>query len=187
MRTFKLQVQTTLDGFMGGPNGELDWATVPWSDDLTDYVSALDAPVDTIVLGRKLAEGFIPAWQSRPEGETQESIDQMNDTPKVVVSNSLTESPWPNATVAGGDLTEVITKLKSEPGGDIIAYGGSTLVTGLIALGLLDELHLFVNPAAIGAGLPVFPDAETYGRFRMVRARSFDCGIAALHLEPERG
>ncbi|WP_026876726.1 dihydrofolate reductase family protein [Jiangella gansuensis] len=186
MRTFKLQVQTTLDGFMGGPNGELDWVTVPWSDDLTAYVTALDDPVDTIVLGRKLAEGFIPAWQAGPEGETQESIDQMNNTPKVVISDTLTESPWEGVRVAGGDLAEIVAGLKSEPGGDIIAYGGSTLVTSLIAGGLLDELHLLVNPAAIGSGLPVFPDTETYGRYRLVGARSFDCGIAALHLEPNR-
>jgi dihydrofolate reductase len=157
MRKFKLQVQTTVDGFMGGPNGELDWVSHQWSDDLTAYSQALHDPADCIVLGRKLAEGFIPAWAAMTpdSGETQESIDWMNNTPKVVISNSLTESPWANAVVAGGDLAENINKLKAEPGGDLITYGGSTLVQDLIAKGLLDELHLFVNPAAIGTGLPV--------------------------------
>jgi dihydrofolate reductase len=135
------------------------------------------------VLGRKLAEGFIPAWESGPEGETQESIDWMNSTPKVVISDSLGESPWDNAVVAGGDLRTTIEELKARPGGDLIAYGGSTLVTSLIAAGLLDELHLFVNPTAIGAGLPVFP-AGAYQRLRLVTARPFECGITALHLEP---
>ncbi|MFC7586162.1 dihydrofolate reductase family protein [Nonomuraea antimicrobica] len=101
MRTFKLQVQTTIDGYMAGPKGEMDWVTSSWSDDLNTYVEALMESVDHIVLGRRLAEGFIPAWAAGPEGETKEGIAWMNDTPKVVISDSLAESPWPNATVAG--------------------------------------------------------------------------------------
>ncbi|WP_327581463.1 dihydrofolate reductase family protein [Nonomuraea sp. NBC_00507] len=184
MRTFKLQVQTSIDGYMAGPDGEMDWMTFPWTDDINAYIDAMTEPVDCIVLGRHLAEGFIPAWASGPAGETQETIDWMNNTPKVVISNSLTESPWENATVAGGDLTEIVTKLKSQPGGDIITYGGGTLVRELIAKELIDELHLFVNPTALGAGMPVFPEARR--RLRLVTARPFACGITALHYEPER-
>jgi dihydrofolate reductase len=186
VRKFMLQVQTTVDGYMGGPNGEMDWTTFPWTEDINAHIDALTAKVDCIVLGRKLAEGFIPAWASGPEGEDQASIDWMNDTPKVVISNSLTESPWENAVVAGGDLVDTVTELKAQPGGDIIAYGGSTLVSNLIANGLLDELHLFVNPTAIGAGLPVFAGVDAYQRLRLVGARPFDCGITGLHYEPRR-
>jgi dihydrofolate reductase len=186
VRKFKLQVQTTADGYMGGPNGEMDWTTVPWTDDISAYVDALTESVDCIVLGRKLAEGFIPAWAAGPEGEDQESIDWMNNTPKVVISNTLIESPWDNAVVAGGDLAETINNLKAQSGGEIIAYGGSTLVSSLIAEGLLDELHLFVNPTAIGAGLPVFPNLGGHQQFRLVNAQPFECGITALHFEPKR-
>ncbi|UVS82095.1 dihydrofolate reductase family protein [Actinokineospora sp. UTMC 2448] len=184
MRKVKLQLQVTVDGFMGGPGGELDWLTMPWSDDLTAFTDTIWKPVGTIVLGRRLAEGFIPAWASGPEGETQESIDQMNTTPKVVVSRSLTESPWDNAVVAGGDLSETIAGLRREPGGDIITCGGSTLVRDMIARDLIDELYLFVNPVAIGAGLPVFPEGAR--RLRLVAARPFECGITVLHYEPKR-
>ncbi|WP_084961640.1 dihydrofolate reductase family protein [Thermoactinospora rubra] len=186
MRKLKLQVQTTVDGYMAGPNGELDWALHSWTDDINTYIDALSKSVDTIVLGRKLAEGFIPAWESGPEGETQESIDWMNNTPKVVISNSLTESPWKNAVVAGGDLEETVNRLKAQPGGDLIVYGGGTLVTSLIAKNLIDELYLFVNPTAIGAGMPVFPDAGAYHRLTLVSAQPFDCGITALHYRPKR-
>ncbi|MBJ8345468.1 dihydrofolate reductase family protein [Antrihabitans sp. YC2-6] len=185
MRTFKLQVQTTVDGYMAGPNGEMDWMTFPWSDDLSAYAEGISKSVDCIVLGRKLAEGFIPAWESQPEGEDQASIDWMNNTPKVVVSNTLTESPWQNAVVAGGDLVETITELKSRPGGDLIAYGGGTFVADLIANGLLDELHLFVNPTAIGAGMPVFP-AGAYAPLQRVNATATECGITVLHYAPKR-
>ncbi|MET9511168.1 dihydrofolate reductase family protein [Streptomyces flavidovirens] len=186
MRKFKLQVQTTVDGYMAGPNGEMDWLTFPWTDDINAYIDALTEPVDCMVLGRKLAEGFIPAWAAGPEGEDQASIDKMNNTPKVVISNTLTESPWENAVVAGGDLAETVNELKAQPGGDMITYGGGTLVSSLIAEGLLDELHLFVNPIAIGAGMPVFANTVAYQQLRLVTARPFDCGITALHFEPKR-
>ena len=186
MRRFKLQVQTSIDGYMAGPNGEMDWIIWSWTDDMKAYVDALTETVDCIVLGRKLAEGFIPAWASGPEGEDQASIDWMNNTPKVVISNTLTESPWENAVVAGGDLAETVNRLKAQPGGDMITYGGGTLVSNLIAKGLLDELHLFVNPTAIGAGMPVFPNLGTHQQFRLVTAQPFDCGITVLHFEPKR-
>ncbi|MFC4058619.1 dihydrofolate reductase family protein [Planomonospora corallina] len=184
MRKLKLQVQTTVDGYMGGPGGEMDWMHFPWSDDLNAYLDALTKPVDTIVLGRKLAEGFIPAWEAGPEGEPQETIDWMNDTPKIVVSGSLTESPWKNATVVGGDLATAIGELKARPGGDIITYGGSTLARNLIAAGLVDELHLIVNPTAIGTGLPVFPATGDVQRFRLAGTQPFECGITALCYAP---
>ena len=186
MRKTKLQLQTTVDGYMAGPNGEMDWMTMPWTDDLNSYVDAIWQPVDTIVLGRKLAEGFIPAWESGPEGEDQASIDKMNQTPKVVFSHSLTESPWKNATIVAGDLTEIVNELKARPGGDVMVAGGGTLVRGLVAEGLIDELHLFVNPAAIGAGMPVFPSLGANQQLRLVGSRSFECGITALQLEPVR-
>ncbi|NUW43410.1 dihydrofolate reductase family protein [Nonomuraea rhodomycinica] len=185
MRRLILQVQTTADGYMAGPDGEMDWLTFPWTDDIATYITGLTRPVDRIVLGRKLAEGFIPHWASQPAGESQEAIDWMNDTPKVVISNSLTESPWENTVVAGGDLAETIAELKAQPGGDMIVYGGGTLVSSLIAAGLIDDLHLFVNPTAIGSGMPVFPGGA-YRRLRLVDAQPFDCGIAMLHFEPKR-
>ncbi|MEU6040252.1 dihydrofolate reductase family protein [Actinomadura sp. NPDC047616] len=186
MRTVKLQLQISVDGYMAGPNGELDWVTGPWTDDINAYVEKIWDPVDCIVLGRRLAEGFIPAWESGPEGETQEGIDKMNNTPKVVISNSLTESPWNNAVVAGGDVAATINKLNAESGGDIMVCGGGTLTRALIAQGLIDELHLFVNPVALGSGMPVFPDGDGYHRLRLAGSRTFDCGIAVLHLETAR-
>lgn len=185
MRKLKLQVQTTVDGYMAGPGGAMDWMTHPWTTDIEEYIDELTASVDCIVLGRRLAESFIPAWAAGPEGEDQASVDWMNNTPKVVVSDSLEESPWDNARVVGGDLTEAMNRLKAEPGGDLIVYGGSTLVTGLVARGLVDELHLFVSPTAVGDGLRVFPDDAGYQRLRLVSARPFDCGVTALHLEPQ--
>lgn len=183
MRTFKLQTQVTIDGFMGGPEGEMDWMTFAWSQDMKDHVTAMTADVDLMVLGRNLAEGFIPAWESRPAGEPEEAIDWMINTPKVIISTTLTEPPRANTTIAS-DLVKTVEELKAQEGGDIIAYGGS-LVRDLIAHDLLDEIHLFVNPVAIGKGMPVFPDAETAKRFQLVSATTFECGVAELVYAPK--
>lgn len=185
MRTLKLQVQMSVDGYMAGPNGEMDWMNMSWTDDLGAYVAGLTDGVDCIVLGRKLAEGFIPHWAARPEYEPDAAIDTMNNTPKVVISNTLTTSPWDNATVAGGDLVHTISELKARPGGDIIVYGGGTLVASLIKNELIDELNLFVSPTAIGRGMPVFGTADGYRRFRLVSAQPFECGVTALRYVPQ--
>jgi dihydrofolate reductase len=184
VRKLKLQTQITLDGYMAGPNGEMDWMFFPWSDDTGAYINRIMTSVDTILLGRHLAEGFIPAWESRPEGEPEEAIDWMINTPKVVVSTTLTESPWKNATIANGNLVETVTELKAQSGGDIIAYGGGQLVGSLVEAGLVDELHLFVNPTAIGNGMPVFGKPDQYKTFLPVRTTPFESGMFAVHLEP---
>ncbi len=103
--------------------------------------------VDCIVLGRKLAQGFIPHWASIPEAE---GACQMNHTPKVVFTKTLDEPAWENTVLAKGDLVGEMIKLKQQPGKNIIAYGGATFVSALIKEGLIDEYHLFVNPTAIG-------------------------------------
>jgi dihydrofolate reductase len=184
MRKLKLQVQISIDGYMAGPEGEARGMDVPFSKDVYAYMDGLTESVDCIVLGRKTAEGFIPAWESRPEDEPEALIDWINNTPKVVISNTLTSSPWENAAVAGGDIVETVNQLKAQSGGDLIAYGGGTLVSSLIANSLVDELYLFVNPIAIGGGMPVFGHLDSNRRFRLVGAQPFDCGIIALHYQP---
>jgi dihydrofolate reductase len=74
-------------------------------------------------------------------------------------------------------------KLKAEPGGDLIGYGGGTLVRDLIARELVDEIHLFMNPTAIGAGIPVFGDRT---KLRLAKSTPFECGITAMHYAPAR-
>lgn len=169
---------------MAGSHGEMDFLHMPWSDDVGNYVHSIMESMDTILLGRKLAEGFIPAWESGPPGEDQESIDWMNNTPRVVFSNTLSESPWKNATITSGNLAEAIGQLKSQDGGDIIAYGGGTLVAGLIAAGLADEIHLLVNPTAIGSGMPIFPNTGSNQSLRMAEVVPFECGMAAVRWQP---
>lgn len=187
MRKLKLQVQMSLDGFMAGPKGEMDWLVWNWDYELNRYVTRLTEPVDCIVLGRKLAEGFIPTWASRAAGLDPGSEDygvrKMNDTPKIVFSKTLSKSQWPNTTLAKGNIVEEIIRLKQQSGKDIIAYGGAEFVSNLIQHGLIDEYYLFLNPIAIREGMPIFNRIETRLNLKLVETHPFDCGIVVVHYQ----
>lgn len=189
MRLLKLQVQMTVDGFIAGPNGDLDFATWDWDEALKQYVTNITEPVDCIVLGRKLAEGFIPYWAdvaANPDHLEFTAGQKFTNTPKVVFSKTLDKSTWPNTVLAKGNLVDEIAALKAQPGNDIIAYGGATFVSALIQHGLIDEYHLFINPVAIGNGKAIFNGLERKQELLLRQARSFDCGIVMLHYAPKR-
>jgi dihydrofolate reductase len=188
MRKLKLQVQMTVDGYIAGPNGEMDFMVWNWDDALKHYVNELTEPVDCIILGRKLAEGFIPYWATvaaNPDNPEYTSGKKFSDTHKVVFTTTLDKSEWNNTVLAKGDLVDEITKLKKQDGKDIIAYGGATFVSALIKHGLIDEFHLCINPTAIGKGMAIFKDLDRKQNLTLVKSSSFDCGIVVLNYEPK--
>jgi len=186
MRKLILQMQISVDGYVAGPNGEMDWMAWEWGDDIKAYVAELHTNVDTIAIGRKLAEGFIPYWAAAvqtPEGNDEFS-QKMVGTPKVIFSQTLTGSAWDNATVATGDLVEEVKKLKSAAGSDIITYGGAGFASSLIKAGLVDDYRLFINPTAIGKGMPIFNLLDDKLNLKLVKAHPFEVGIVALNYIP---
>lgn len=188
MRKLKLQVQMTVDGYIAGPQGEMDFLVWNWDDELKQYVTDLTAPVDCIILGRKLAEGFIPHWANvaaNPDHPEFTAGKKFTDTPKVVFTKTLAHAQWDNTVLANGDLVDEITKLKKQAGQDMIVYGGATLVSALIRHGLIDEFHLFINPAAIGHGLAIFNGLDSKQNLTLVQATAFDCGIVVLEYTPQ--
>jgi dihydrofolate reductase len=184
MRKLKLQVQMSVDGYIAGPNGEMDFLVRNWDNELKKYVAEITEPVDCIVLGRKLAQGFIPHWASNPK---EEGADKFNSVPKVVFTKTRDKSKWSNTVLAKGDLVAEITTLKNQVGKDIIAYGGATFVSALIKQGLIDEFHLFINPTAIGNGMTIFKELGSKQHLTLVKSTAFDCGIVVLRYEPKRG
>jgi dihydrofolate reductase len=189
LRKLKLQVQMSVDGYIAGPNGEMDWLVWNWDDKLKEYVNELTESVDSILLGRKMTEGFISYWSdvmTKPDNPEYAFAKKMIEIPKVVFTKTLNKSKWVNTDIATGDLTDEINKLKRQNGKDIIVYGGASFDSSLIKAGLIDEFHLFVNPAAIGNGMTIFKDLNEMQKFTLVKSIAFDCGIVLLHYEGMR-
>jgi dihydrofolate reductase len=160
MRKLKLQMQVTVDGFVAGPEGQLDWMSFDASDHkLLNFINHLTDTSDTILLGRKMTPGFVQYWEqvtTKPDSPEYTFARKMVDTPKIVFSKTLRHVEGKNIRVESGDLADAVNRLKDQPGKDIIVYGGATFVSSLSRAGLIDEYHFFVNPVAIGDGLRAF-------------------------------
>lgn len=188
MRKLKLQMQITVDGFVAGPKGELDWMNFNWDKELQDYVTNLHKSIDCILMGRKMTDGFVNYWAKvveDPNNPEYSFARIMHDTTKVVFSKALNKSEWVNTVVTNGDIVEEVNKLKQGNGGEIIVYGGATFVSSLIKNDLIDEYNLFVNPKVIGNGMTIFRDNKKLN-LSLKESRPFPCGIVVLSYEPQK-
>lgn len=187
MRKLILLTQVSIDGYMASTDGKTDWMVWNWGEEwnwdekLQQLQQQIHSKVDTVLISRQMAEeGFVEHWQSfaqktdNPQHGFAQAITNAN---KIVFTNTLSDSIWPNTVLSKGDLETEVNKLKNGTGKDMIAYGGSTFISLLIASGLIDEYYLLVNPTAIGKGLPVFKNRVP---LQLMSATSYDCGIVVL-------
>ncbi len=178
-------MQITLDGFVAGSQGQLDWMAQETDERQVRYLQELTAGMDTILLGRKMAEESIPHWEkiagSQSSGPEYEYAKTFVATPKIIFSRTLSMTKGKNTNVESGDLKESITSLKNESGKDIIVYGGANFVSELIKNNLIDEYHLLVNPIAIGNGKRIFIDER---KLKLVESKSFSNGVIANTFAP---
>jgi dihydrofolate reductase len=168
MRKLKLQVQMTIDGFVAGPEGQMDWMWLSGKqdDDGSGFkrVIELADSCDTILMGRKMTREFVNHWENvvdnQPDSPEQALAQRMVNMRKVVFSHTETAINGRNVEVENGDLATAVQALKKEPGKDIMVYGGATFVSSLISLNLIDEYYIFRNPVAIGNGLSIFKEQK---------------------------
>jgi dihydrofolate reductase len=172
----------TLDGVVESPE---KWHLGYFDDAVGEVIDAVAAQSDAMLLGRRTYEEFAAFWPS--QGSEVPLADYMNETPKHVVSTTLTELDWINSTLISGDLAETVEALKRQPGKNIQIYGSPTLVRSMLRDGLLDKLDLFVHSIVVGGGQRLFENG-TYGtRLRLVESRRLGTGIIALTYTPENG
>lgn len=185
MRRLKLQMQMTVDGFVAGPEGQLDWMTWEMDDRLLAFINHLTDTSDTILLGRKMTEGFVKYWEqvvTQPNSPEYSFAQKMVGMPKVVFSKTVARVDGKNVRVENGDLVEAVNRLKGQTGKDIIVYGGATFVSSLIESRLIDELNLFVNPVAIGKGMQVFRSRRP---LKLKASTPYASGIVVNAYEPQ--
>jgi dihydrofolate reductase len=179
----------SIDGCIAGPNGEMDWMVGLQDDKINKYVNELTESFGTILLGRKMADGFISYWSdviNKPNDPWYALGKKMIEIPKVVFTKTLKKSKWINTDIATGDITDEITKLKRQEGKDMVVYGGASFDSSLIKLGLIDEFLLFINPVAIGNGMTIFKDLNEIQEFKLVKSIAFDSGEVLLHYETRK-
>ena len=181
MRKLKLQMQMTINGYVAQPNGKNDWMTWNPDDELTAFMVSLLDTSDTLLLGRKTAEGLIPYWKDTAiKNPTHPFAKKIADIPKNVFTKTLNESTWNNTILAKGNLADEISNLKKQNGKDILVFGGAGFVSSLIKEGLIDEYHLIVNPTAISNGMTIFNSFESVLKFTPTQAQLYPGGKIVL-------
>src|SRR5262245_59424204 len=169
MRKVIIEEWVSLDGYAVDREGSLEFFTAIEEnrDSDRDQLSFLDG-LDTVLLGRKTYELFVDFW---PTATTDQEFiaDRLNELPKLVFSNTLTEAPWgawPPARVVRGDAVAEIGRLKAQDGKHTVLWGSLSLAQDLIRADLIDEYHLHVCPTVVGGGRPLFPTVEGHAKLK---------------------
>lgn len=175
-RRIILDLAVTLDGFIEGKSGEVDWCIMDPDMGFPDFLKR----IDTVLYGRKsydLWGQYIPADEA-PESE-KEIWDLVHSKKKYVFSRTQKESGR-QATYIKDNISEMIDQLKNEPGRDIWLYGGASLITTFINLKLVDELRLSIHPVVLGDGTPLFTDLKQRLNLKLVDSKVFASGVVQV-------
>ena len=179
MRKVILQMYTSIDGFVAGPNGELDWMFENTGTESESPADRLLDSSDLILLGRGMAKGFLDYWPN----DKSEFGAKINALPKVIFSRTMKETDleWDNVTIAG-DIKEKIEEEQGKPGKNLILYGGCKLVTSFAKLGLIDEYYLMTVPVILGKGLHLFEGIDMKV-IKLVESKASPAGVIVNHYE----
>jgi dihydrofolate reductase len=185
MRKVIVAMQMTLDGFIEGPNGELDWAMKEDEETWKD-VFDLQGSSDTLLLGRVMYPAFENYWlgaYTNPSSTKNEiEYARLADTmQKLVFSRTLDKVVWKNTRIVKDHIEEELLRMKQEPGKDMVILGGAGLVSTFMNLGLIDEYHLIINPIILGKGKPMFKDLKERHHVKLLATKTFRSGKVMLH------
>lgn len=175
----------SLDGFVAGPNGELNWVKV--DEELFDYVGKRIRKSDTSLYGRvtyQMMEAYWPTQGDKPNA-SQHDINHSkwyNNVHKVVLSKTLKDSGLTNTTIIGDNLSERLNEIKQGAGEEILLFGSPTVTHSLIQQNLIDGYWLFVNPIILGRGIPLFTNIKDKISLKLLPAtRQFKSGVTELN------
>jgi dihydrofolate reductase len=179
MRQIAAGLFISLDGVVEAPE---KWTGPYFNDQVGQAVGALMASNDAMLLGRVTYEGFAAAFGGQSGG----MADQMNNTPKYVVSDTLASADWQNSTLINGDVAARIVELKQQPGKNIGMSGSSALVGWLLQHNLLDQLDLLVFPVVLGSGKRLFSEPDGQVPLTLTGSEAFSSGVVHLTYTPAR-
>ena len=182
-------MHTSLDGFVAGPNGEMNWITV--DETIFDFVGTMTDKADAALYGRVTYEMMQNYWPTAGDAPDASKHDKehsawYNKVSKIVLSRTMSEKGLENTTVISDRLTENINNIKKQQGKNIMIFGSPRASHSLMSEGLVDEFWLFVNPILLGKGMPLFKDIAETTNLNFVESKTFPCGVIALHYELKR-
>lgn len=180
MATIAVHEFIALDGVFESPGWTFEYGFDP---KMGETINAITDQSNTILLGRRTFEMFAPAWRDRTV-EDDPGAPYFNNTEKFVVGSKEPNEEWANSTRLGPYDPDAIRKLKDERDGVIYISGSGQLVRGLLAEGLIDELHLFVYPIALGEGERFWRDGEGPTRLALQAQDVYDNGVVHLSYGP---
>lgn len=184
MKKIILSQHTSLDGFVAGRAGEMDWIT--FDSDLFDMVGTITESADTALYGRityEMMENYWPTAGDNPAAtkHEREHSQWYKRVHKVVISKSLAGRSVPDTTFIGDNISERIAALKQQPGKNILIFGSPSVAHTLMQHNLIDEYWLFVNPVILGKGIPLFPNLSQRIPLTCVSVKQFPYGVVAMH------
>jgi len=168
----------SLDGFFESSSKKLDWF-VP-DEEFFEYSKDLLRSVDTIIFGRVTYQHMAGYW---PAAAKDEIADKMNNLPKIVFSRMLEKAEWNNSTLVRTNVAEEISKLKQQPGKDMVILGSATLASSLLPLGLIDEYRVILDPVLIGRGNPLFKGIKQKLRLKLQKTKLLSSGVIVLYYQ----
>jgi dihydrofolate reductase len=177
-------MHTSLDGFVAGPKGEMDW--IKFDEALFDFVGTMTDKADTALYGRvtyEMMQSYWPQAGEKPNATKHEKEHSKwyNSVSKVVLSKTLQETGLHNTKVIGDQLSDNINHLKQQEGKNVLIFGSPRASQSLLKEGLIDEFWLFVNPIILGQGMPLFKDITGTTKLKLEASKTFACGVIALH------
>ncbi len=189
MRNIISLAHISLDGFMAGPGGDMNF--IVFDDQLADHTYPLIDNVDLAVYGRvtyDMMESYWPRAGQAPDADahTKSHARWYGAVKKVVASRTLAAPPSPNVRVVGEDILGALGAEKQKAGGDIMIFGSPTLTRALAAADLIDEWRLTLQPTILGDGLPLFGKRENRARLELISSKAFSTGVIALHYLTKR-
>jgi dihydrofolate reductase len=189
MRKVVFLMHTSVDGFVAGPNGEMDWIKV--DDEIFEAVSHITDDADTALYGRvtyRMMEDYWPKAAERP-GAGKHDIEHSrwaNKATKLVFSTTLKEIYWENTRIVRGNEAKEIADLKQQPGKNLLLLGSPRLAQSLMKQNLIDEYYINVNPVILGKGISLFSNRDNRIDLRLKQSTTYKSGVTTLHYEVVR-
>lgn len=189
MRNLIFFMHASLDGFVAGPDSEMDWIKV--DEEIFDFVSTITEKADIALYGRvtyEMMQSYWPTAAEQPNASKHdiEHAEWYSKVSKVVLSKTMSQKQLANTTIIADNVASNINKIKEQGDKNILIFGSPAASDSLLGLGLIDEFWILVNPVLLGNGRPLFKSVSEITKLNLIESKAFLCGVIALHYETIR-